>query len=279
MIEIERYSSELIEREGIYYAKNNREISYPESGNQACFQLEENSFWFNHRNNCIAEAVMKYSPDRVFFDVGGGNGYVAKALENRGVTTVLVEPGAQGCFNARTRNLQNIICSTLEDAAFKEDTVTAVGLFDVVEHIEDDIAFLTAIYNLLKEDGLVYITVPAFNALWSGDDVTAGHFRRYSKNQMAGKLKSVGFEIEYSSYIFSVLVVAVMLFRALPDKLGLKKNSTNPNRHKNEHAPKKGLLDKVLNRIWKWERNRIKNGKTIPFGGSCFVIARKPSTA
>ena len=41
-------------------------------------QLEEDSFWFNHRNNIIANAVKKHSKGNVFFDIGGGNGFVAK---------------------------------------------------------------------------------------------------------------------------------------------------------------------------------------------------------
>ena len=36
--------------DGIYYSKSNSSISYPEEGNENCMQIEEDSFWFKHRN-------------------------------------------------------------------------------------------------------------------------------------------------------------------------------------------------------------------------------------
>ena len=72
-------------------------ISYPADGNESCFRIEEDSFWFRHRNQVIGSLVSNFPPDGVFFDVGGGNGFVAKALQDQGQTTVLVEPGGQGC--------------------------------------------------------------------------------------------------------------------------------------------------------------------------------------
>lgn len=275
MIRLQKYSNDLIERNGILFANKETEISYPKSGNENCFQIEENSFWFKHRNNCIIEAVKKHCPNNLFFDIGGGNGFIAKGLEDNGISTVLIEPGLQGCLNAKKRNLKNIVCSTLENASLKKGEIPSIGLFDVVEHIENDVEFLTSTYTLLKEDGFVFITVPAFNTLWSNEDVDAGHYRRYTIKELEDKLKSIGFVIEYSTYIFSILTVAVFLFRALPSKLGLNKNSDSFDKHKNEHKRKKGIIDEVLNWIWKFELNKIRKGSKIPIGGSCFVIARK----
>jgi len=275
MTDLENYTAELIKKDGIFFAKKQSSISYPESGNETCFQIEENSFWFNHRNNCIIEAVKKYCPQNQFFDVGGGNGFVAKGLEDAGISTVLVEPGVQGCLNAKKRNLQNIVCSTFENASFKKNTIPAIGLFDVVEHIENDIAFLKSAHDYLQQNGFIFITVPAYQTLWSNEDADAGHFRRYTTKQLENKLKAIGFTIEYSTYIFSVLPFAVFLFRTIPSKFGLNKNSNDFNKHKNEHQKKSGITDKILNCFWASELNKIRQGKGIPFGGSCFVVARK----
>src|ERR1700693_1226403 len=68
-------------------------VSYPAEGNEASFRLEENSFWFRHRIKVILSLVRMFPPDDVFFDVGGGNGFVSKALQDDGIRTVLVEPG------------------------------------------------------------------------------------------------------------------------------------------------------------------------------------------
>ena len=48
--------------EGIYYAAESEAISYPEEGNEACFEVEDQSFWFRHRNDCIREVVRNFPP-------------------------------------------------------------------------------------------------------------------------------------------------------------------------------------------------------------------------
>lgn len=273
---IDNIASNLEKRkDGIYYSKSDTSVSYPEDGNDICMQIEDNSFWFEHRNNVIATAVKKLSPEETFFDIGGGNGFVAKNLQDSGISCVLVEPGRTGAVNAKKRNVQTVICSTLEDAAFNENSFGAVGMFDVVEHIEDDQKFLSDIYRYVQKDKHVYITVPAYQNLWSNEDVDAGHFRRYTTLDLNTKLKAAGFEIVYSSYIFSILPLPVFFFRSLPSKLGFNKNSSDLQKHKNEHKKSDGILTKLLNLIWRFELRRVEKFMPIPIGGSCFVIAKK----
>lgn len=275
MIKLKDYTSALIENDGIYFANERSTISYPDSGNNDCYQIEEDSFWFNHRNNCIVEAVKRNCPKKIFFDIGGGNGFVSKALIENNIESVLVEPGIQGCLNAKQRHVNTIICATLEDAEFKKSSMEAVGLFDVVEHIEKDEDFLKTIFSLLTSDGYIFITVPAYSWLWSNEDVDAGHFRRYTTKQFEKKLENVGFEIVQSTYIFSILPFFVSLFRTVPSKLGLNRKSNNLNKHVNEHKQRNGLAQKAMNAIWSCEVERIRQGKRIPFGGSCFIVAKK----
>lgn len=275
MITLEEYTSELIEKDGILFSRKESQVSYPESGNKNCFELEDSSFWFIHRNQCILQMARKFCPDALFFDIGGGNGYVAKGLEDHGFKTVLIEPGLAGCQNARKRQLRTIVCSTLENASFKKNSLPTVGLFDVVEHIENDQAFLESITAFLKPGGFVFITVPAYQALWSNEDKDAGHFRRYSLHQLEQVIRKAGLQVRYSSYIFSILPLPVFFFRTLPSIFGMNKHSDNPDRHKEAHRGMFGAGRKLLQKFLDWELNRIRQGKRIPFGGSCFVVAQK----
>jgi len=112
-----------------------------------------------------------------------GAKYIVKfyaAIKNAGLPTVVIEPGLQGAMNAHRKGLNPVICSSLEDAGFKTHLIPAVGLFDILEHIEDDIGFLTTIKTLLVPNGKLYITVPAYNFLRSVEDNYAGHYRRYT---------------------------------------------------------------------------------------------------
>jgi hypothetical protein len=51
---------------------------YPDEGNEACFQIEDQSFWFRHRNDCIRELAQNLPPKwkGPIFDGGGGNGFL-----------------------------------------------------------------------------------------------------------------------------------------------------------------------------------------------------------
>ena len=159
----------------------------------------------------------------LFFDIGGGNGFVSKGLEKNGIKTCLVEPGIQGCLNAKKRGLSNIVCSDLESLKFKAPIPFSIGLFDVLEHIENDDDYLEKICNSIIKDGYLFITVPAYNFLWSKQDTESGHFRRYSLYELKNKLKTVGFEILYSTYIFSFLVLPIFFFAHCQAALELQK--------------------------------------------------------
>lgn len=83
-MEINTIASNLEKKEnGIYYAKSAARISYPEKGNENFMQIEEDSFWFRHRNDVIVESVNQFSADKIFFDIGGGNGFVSKKLHDK----------------------------------------------------------------------------------------------------------------------------------------------------------------------------------------------------
>src|ERR1700751_5854874 len=84
-LKLSEIATNLEERgEGYWQARSISRISYPEDGNEACFTVEGSSFWFRHRNDCILHALKCYPPSGTFFDVGGGNGFVADALQNAG---------------------------------------------------------------------------------------------------------------------------------------------------------------------------------------------------
>ena len=276
-MKIENIAQSVLKKDdGIFYSKNSSMISYPEDGNQNCMQIEETSYWFEHRNNVIIEALKKQNnTSKLFFDIGGGNGFVSKRIQDEEMEVVLVEPGKNGAINAKKRNIDNVICSTLEDAGFKKSSFDSVGLFDVIEHIKNDVAFLKEVHAYLKDDGLVYITVPAYNLLWSNEDNDTGHYRRYTLKKLRRLMSEAGYKITYETYIFSILPIPIFLFRTIPSFLKLNKKSNELKKHQNEHRAKEGIFNKILNKIWYWEIERGKASKKIRFGGSCFIVAQK----
>jgi len=66
---------------------------------------------------------------------------------------------------------------------------------NVLEHIEDDPATLAAFHRILEPGGVAAILVPAHQWLYGPYDALDGHFRRYSRAQVAGRLREAGFRV------------------------------------------------------------------------------------
>ena len=248
-------------------------IDYPDEANAFCFAVEEQSFWFDYRNRFIVEAVKQFPPAGPIADIGAGNGFVSLGLGRAGFPSLVIEPGPAGAANARTRGLDPVVCATLSDAGFLPETLDAVGLFDVVEHIADDREFLRLTRGLLKPGGRLYVTVPAFQALWSSEDELVGHHRRYSIRSMTDSLEACGFTVDYATYLFAPLALPLFLLRTLPSRLG-RRTTLDPARTAAELKPPSGLATRAIGALLDREVARIRQRRTIPFGTSCLAVAR-----
>src|SRR5947209_2907358 len=228
---------EFVENTGIWKSRSTSLVSYPDHGNDDYFSIEEQSFWFRHRNDCILSVLKSFPPNGTFFDVGGGNGHVSRALQQSGRDVVLVEPGPAGARNARRRGIGRVVQSSLADADFSPCSLPAVGLFDVLEHVRDDANFLRALHSLLVDDGRLYITVPAYHWLWSHEDTYAEHWRRYTASGLSTLLLRSGFHVEFLTYFFGFLVAPIFLFRALPYRFGLRPRADKQTAIRSDHLP------------------------------------------
>jgi SAM-dependent methyltransferase len=268
-------------RDGIWYGVRDAHLSYPENGHDACFAVEDKSFWFNHRNDCILSVLKSFPPGGTLFDIGGGNGFVSLALARAGFDVALVEPGPRGAKHARARGLETVICATTGSAAFKPSSFPAAGLFDVIEHVAEDVAFLKSVRRLIRKGGRLYMTVPAYPFLWSHEDRAAGHLRRYSLKDLRGAAAEAGFETEFSSYIFRFLPAPIALLRSLPFRLGLTRSAEARMREAHvgrDHAVRGGMMKKFSGFLFRSELGNLDAKKPMGFGGSCLVVAKNPES-
>jgi SAM-dependent methyltransferase len=259
--------------DGIWFARRQAPVSYPEHGNAACLQIEDRSFWFRHRNRCIASVVRRFAPHGALLDIGGGNGYVSKGLTEAGIACALVEPGIDGALAARARGVDPVICARLEDVGMAPESIGAAGMFDVLEHIKDEANALRQVRALLRPGGLLFLTVPAYAFLHSADDVAAGHFRRYTLRSLTRAVIGSGFRPEYGTYLFAPLPPVVLLLRTLPSLLGLRRPA-DAELQSSEHVPE-GLTARAMDRLLDIEAKRIEAGGSIPFGTSLLAVCIK----
>jgi SAM-dependent methyltransferase len=269
----------LTHSEGLYKTKDEKQVegSFDDEAHDILFKLEDKSFWFKHRNKIIMEGVKKHNPkhNRII-EAGAGNGNTSYYLEQNGFSAAMFEPGERGCKNAVTRGNKNVVCALLDEKHVKINSIEAIGLFDVIEHIEDDIDFLKNLSKLLIDEGLLYITVPAHKILWSFSDNEANHFRRYNRKHICKAVSQSGYEVLYHTYFFWYLPILIFIFRTLP--YWFKKN--NKTREIKENANQRefvspAFIDKILNWLVRGEIKRIKKGRRTILGASIFLVAKK----
>ena len=260
-----------LDADGIWQAPHAATIDYPDEANAFCFGVEEHSFWFQHRNQLIVELVRRFPPAGPIADVGAGNGFVSLGLQRAGFSTIVIEPGRTGAVNARARQLDPVVCATVEHAAFASHSLAAVGLFDVLEHIEDDEPFVEMLRARLQPRGRLYVTVPAFGWLWSSEDDLVGHHRRYTTGRLTGLLTRHGFVVDYATYAFSPLPLPLFLLRTLPSRLRLR--TTLDARQTAAELQPSPTIGSLVTRLLSYEVTCIRRGWRIPCGTSCLVAA------
>ncbi len=133
---------------------------------------------------------------------------------------------------------------------------------------------LRTLRGLLQPGGRLYLTVPAYAWLWSGEDELAGHHRRYTRRGLGRVVEAAGLTVEYATYVFWPLPLPILLLRALPARLGVRP-TMDLDAIRRELQPKEGLAVRALTALLDLERGWLERGGTVPFGASCLMVARK----
>jgi len=159
-----------------------------------------NQWLFSQCKNHIGKRVI---------EVGAGVGNITKYLVNKELvlaTDVIkfyldeLKTNFQGYRNVEVQKLDLLdksVPSRLR-RAYRPDSIL---LLNVIEHVEDATLDLQNINRLLEKGGKFIILVPAHSFLFSKMDKNLGHYRRYSKKNLALLLTKAGFEIEEMRYL------------------------------------------------------------------------------
>lgn len=166
-------------------------------------------------------------------DVGAGAGFFARDLIAHGLTRLVtcVDPGYDG---DRDEDVSGGLIRFRREVA---STDAELALFmDVLEHVDDDRGLLEHYCGMLGPGRLVAITVPAFQALWSGHDEFLEHRRRYTLKGLESVVRSAGLVPVQGNYFYgAVLPVAATvrlserLQRERPVGSSLKQQSPTTN--------------------------------------------------
>ncbi|GAP20118.1 hypothetical protein ADM99_09910 [Leptolinea tardivitalis] len=243
------------------------------------FAAEDRHFWFSARNDVICSLINKKlsTPNGFqFLEVGCGTGNVLKAIEHRFPSIALtgMDLFHEGLDYARLRVSCGLVQGDLAYPPFKS-LFDMVGMFDVLEHIEDDRTVLMQIYNLIKPGGYLFVTVPADMNLWSYFDIASHHVRRYSLVELREKITGAGFADEFSSAYIAATYPLVWLERRIKDILSTNQ-ADSIQRQAEDDIKIYPVINELLRGILTIEAGWLSKGRELPFGSSLVMMARKP---
>lgn len=277
------YFQGIQDKDGVwhYAQKGNVQGSFSDQVQNGLFALEDISWWFRYRADVISLFAERHLlKDRDIFDVGG-NGYTTMCMQKKGYTMALLEPSYGACRNAKNRGIRTVICGTLNKENVKDRSIPQILLLDVLEHIRDDTGFLQLMREKLSDDGRILLTVPALKVLWSSEDDAAGHYRRYTVEQLRETADRAGFRVCCISYFFSFLFLPILLVRVGMEKIGIIKRDEKRTEKEREQLQRKqfeerkGLVQLGLGILEAVEARKLKKGKTVRFGSSIICVLEK----
>ncbi len=225
-------------------------------------------WWFVVRRKLLKTILCSLNLQResLTMDIGCGVGSNLSLLKAIGLKAMGCDRSFDNLLLAKNKFFLPFINGDLENLPIRSSSVELVVATDVLEHLEDDIAGVRELCRILRRNGHLIVTVPAFQSLWGTQDIVTGHKKRYSKRGISNVLKQNGFQIMRSSYFNFFLFFPILFARRFIRLLGLQLHSENE-----INFP---LLNFFLKTIFSLEPYLLKY-LTFPFGVSIFCVAKK----
>ncbi|MDK9709089.1 MAG: class I SAM-dependent methyltransferase [Desulforhopalus sp.] len=235
-------------------------------------QLENANFWFQYRNKLILWVIEHYHPTfQLLLEIGCGTGYVLTCIsksfpEAKLSGSEIYVAGLE--FAAARLPSAKFMQMDARNIPF-ENEFDLIGAFDVLEHIKEDEDVLTQMYAALKPNGIMLLTVPQHEWLWSPTDEYAFHVRRYTAADIHKKVEKAGFRIIRSTSFITTLLPVMMISRFWQKRVSGKLENTSA-------ELKISLwLNVLFSRLLSPELALIQKGVNFPIGGSRIVVAKK----
>lgn len=234
------------------------------------YAVEESHWWYIGRRRIIGSFVKEIC-DQVtdrrarILDVGCGTGANLVLLSEFGEAEgVDVSPDALAF--CRERGLENVRLGAAESLPYKDNEFDLVTAFDVVEHMDDDVAGLREMRRVLRPGGRLLLFVPTFMFLWGVQDEVSNHRRRYRLAELRRAVTAAGFEVERTTHANITFFLPVLLVRKLMRLTGIRTETEN-----SINIP---ALNRVFGALLGAERHWLRY-MNIPFGVSGLCVARR----
>ncbi len=238
------------------------------------FQLGESYFWFASQNSIVErelaprlEAAGRRQARRPLriVDLGCGPGNTLRRLASKGAVYGF-DFSLDALRFAREKGVKHVLSADSIALPLASESVDCILALDVLEHVEDDRAALAEIARVVRPGGLFLFTVPAFMALWRYHDRCYGHYRRYTREELVGKVRAAGLDIEVCQFFKCAFFIPLWVLAKL-ERAGVISERDN-------FFTMPDWVNRMLETEITWEM-RSGLARHVPFGVSLICIGRR----
>jgi len=230
-------------------------------------ELAGHHWWFRGREAIIQALLGKIAlPSRPrVLDAGCGTGANLQLYSRFGAAEGF-DPSPDAVAYCQRRGLENVRQGTMEEIPFEASSFELLMATDVLEHVPDEERGMRELWRVAAPGASLVLTVPAYEWLWSQEDVRLGHIRRYTRPALCALARRTGWEPTFDTYFNAVLLAPIAIARKLRQSVGSRGSA--------ELALTPRVLDPLLSLPMRLDARMIAAGVSIPAGVSVGLVCR-----
>lgn len=240
------------------------------------YELEERHFWFIGRRriffDLLERLVVRGRTRLKILEIGCGAGGFLGPLGRFG-TVIGMDIAHDWMKVCRRRGHRDLVTASGYRLPLRDGSMDLVGLFDTLEHIPEERKVLEETRRVLAPGGHVVISVPAYQWLYSRNDLISHHQRRYTRGRLLDRLREAGLVPVKTTYINAFLfplILPVLLIKKFKERFFVPLDDQTTNLTHQFSAP----VNAAFAALFSAERHFLA-AIDFPFGHSLLAFARR----
>ncbi len=136
-------------------------------------QVESSHWWFEGRRRVLKVflSMIEAQPNRIALEVGCGTGANLKVIQSMGFLGIGLDRSNHPLGLIKEKQDLPLLLGDLSFLPIKTNSLGLIIATDVFEHLENDKKGIEECYRVLKKEGILFLTLPAFKFLWGGGQI------------------------------------------------------------------------------------------------------------
>ena len=232
-------------------------------------EVEDRMWYYRALHRHVTRALTdELGTEAAVLDAGCGTGGLLHHLQTTHPAwrSSGVDLSPLACQLARERTRATITEGSVTQLSFANESFDAITSCDVLCQVEQPAEALQEFVRCLKSGGIVVLTMPAYQWLYSYHDRQVANLRRYTRSELMGLLRAAGLHPVYGSY-----------WNTLPFPLAvLRRKTFPPSDPTSDVRLYPAPVEAMFTAMMAIEHGWLRTGGRLPYGSSVLVVGRKP---